>query len=267
VNAIYGWVKTVWYLQDLIKPGQTFVFFDRGKSAARLEVHPEYKANRTPTPEALRKQLLPILEIARAMGIGIFAQENVEADDLLAAYAVRRAKEGLSIAVASADKDFAQIVGGPITQWVPPAPQAHKRDWQPMDPEKIQAKWGVSPQMMVDFLSLVGDSADNIDGVRGVGAKTAAQWLERYGSIDEILAHIDELPFRFRSKIRQGEELLRRNQQLIRFDLSLELPVPELSNGQSEDFYRFLEEYELPALLQIAIGRKKPTAQALFPWD
>lgn len=266
VNAIYGWVKTIWHLEDLIQPKKTFAFFDRGKSADRLEICPEYKANRAPTPEDLRKQLPPVWEIAQAMGIGVVAQENVEADDLLAAYAVQQAKSGASVAIASADKDFAQIIGGSIVQWVPATAYVRKGDWQPMDREKVVEKWGIPPEAMVDFLCLVGDAADNIHGMRRVGVRTASKFLQQYGSIDNIFAHADELPTQWRNQFRQNERLLRRNQRLVRFDLSLELPNPESPPRRPEDFHALLMKYELPSLLQTALERDSSAKQAPLPW-
>ncbi|MDR1457107.1 MAG: hypothetical protein LBI34_03620 [Puniceicoccales bacterium] len=264
VNAIYGWVKTIWHLQDLVRPQKIFAFFDKGKSTARLKIYPEYKANRTSMPEELRKQLPPIWEMTQAMGIGVVAMENVEADDLLAAYATRQAANGVTVAVASADKDFAQIVGNSIIQWIPTAASSQKSDWQPMDSGRIFKKWGIPPGAMVDFLSLVGDTADNIGGMRGVGPKTAGQWLSRYGSIDGILAHANELPARFRNQLLQDEKLLRRNQQLIRFDFSLDPLILKPPAQRLEDFHRLLSKYELPSLLQASLERDGSICQALL---
>ncbi|MDR0727834.1 MAG: 5'-3' exonuclease [Puniceicoccales bacterium] len=265
VSAIYGWVKTVWRLQDLVRPQKTFAFFDRGKSAARLEIYPEYKANRAPTPEDLRKQIPPILEISKAMGIGVVIEENVEADDLLASYAIQRAEARASVAVASADKDFAQIIGGSIVQWVPMVTPL-KSDWQPMNGERVMEKWGIPPGAMVDFLSLVGDAADNIRGVRRVGVKTAGKLLGQYGSIDGILAHADELPAQIRNQLHQDEDLLRRNQRLIRFNLSAEPLILEVPVRRDDDFYKLLLEYELPSLMQAAMERDSSASQALLTW-
>ncbi|MDR2677213.1 MAG: hypothetical protein LBB26_01450 [Puniceicoccales bacterium] len=267
LNAIYGWIKTVWHLQDLIRPRKTFAFFDRGKSADRLEIYSAYKANRTPTPENLQKQLPPIWEITRAMGIGAVAKENVEADDLLAAYAVQQAKNGTSVAIASADKDFVQITGDSIVQWIPATAHVPKSDWQPMDREKVFEKWGIPPEAMVDFLSLVGDAADNIRGLRRVGVKTASKLLQQYGSIDGIFAHANELPEQLRDQFRQNEKLLRCNQQLVRFNLSMEPLNPELPVRRPEDFHKLLMDYELPSLLQAAMERDVAIHQAPLPLE
>jgi DNA polymerase-1 len=266
LNAIYGWIKTIWRLQDLIRPKKTFAFFDRGKSADRLEICPEYKANRAPTPEDLRKQLPAIWEITQAMGIGVAAKENVEADDLLAAVAVQQAGNGASVAIASADKDFVQITGDSIVLWVPATTYSPKGDWQPMDGKRVFEKWGISPGAMVDFLSLVGDAADNIRGVRRVGVKTAGKLLRQYGSIDGILAHADELPAQLRDQLRGDEELLRRNQRLVRFDLSREPLTLEIPARRPEDFHELLMKYELPSLLQAALERDASVRQASLPW-
>ncbi|MDR2341408.1 MAG: 5'-3' exonuclease [Puniceicoccales bacterium] len=265
VNAIYGWVKTIWRLQDLVRPQKTFAFFDLGKSTARLEIYPEYKANRAPTPKDLQKQILPILEISKTMGIGVLMEENVEADDFLASFAVQQAEAGASVAVASADKDFTQIIGGSIVQWTPVVTPL-KSDWQPMDSERVMAKWGIPPEAMVDFLSLVGDVADNIRGIRRVGAKTAGRLLRQYGSIDGILAHANELPAELHNQLHQDEELLRRNQRLVRFNLSAEPLILEVPARRNDDFYKLLLKYELPSLMQTAMERDSCVSQALLSW-
>lgn len=246
LNAIYGWLKGLWRLQDRIRPDKTIVFFDLGHSSARREMLQEYKAQRRPAPDAFHLQMPIIKRLTGLLGIQVVERQNVEADDLLASFAVHTANR-TSVAIASADKDFAQIVSERIHQWLPPS-AGH--DWMELDPDGVLRKFGVTTSQIVDYLSLMGDAADNIDGIPGVGAKTAAQWLKNFGSIDGILQNLSQLPQRFRELLRTMEERLRRNQRLIGLDLSLDPPPIELCRTNFDDLVQLLRELQLPSLIR-----------------
>jgi DNA polymerase-1 len=119
-GALHGWVKTLWRLQDLTKPDGMLVFFDLGGAQDRLALHPEYKAHRTEMPEPLQRQIEPIKALTRAMGLVGVEQDGVESDDVLASQAVMLAAAGHEVLIVSSDKDFAQMVGGPIKLLLPP---------------------------------------------------------------------------------------------------------------------------------------------------
>lgn len=229
-NALYGWVRALWKLQDDERPDGWAVFYDVGGSRDREALLPEYKANRSETPDALRQQIPILKEMAAALGLAAIERDGVESDDLLASHAVRLAKAGHEVWIASGDKDFAQVVGDGVRLLVPPASAAPKTGWSRIDPEGVKAKFGVRPDQIADYLALVGDTVDNIPGLDGVGPKTAARWLEAHGSLEGVLAATDRLqPERLRAVAAAGAEQVRRNLRLTRLDLSLadaDLPPP-----------------------------------------
>ena len=245
-NALHGWVKTLWRLWDQERPSACVVFFDLGGAQDRLALLPEYKAQRAEMPEALRKQIEPLKALTRAMGFIGFEREGVESDDLLAAQAVALAAEGHEVAVVSSDKDFAQIVGERIRILLPPPPGNAKLGWRTMDAVGVREKFGVPPAQIADLLALVGDTSDNIPGLDGVGPKTAARWLEEFGSLEGVLAHAAELkPERFREAVVARTTDLRRNLKLTTLNLALPRPVTEPGQPAVAELRRLLEEFEM----------------------
>lgn len=222
-NALYGWVRSMWKLMDDQRPDCVAVFFDLGGAQDKLELLPEYKANRAETPEDFEKQVPVIKRLTRAMGLGLIEESGVESDDLLAAYATRLAEKepDAEIKIVSADKDFAQTVTDRIHLLLPPPTANPKLGWRELDRQGVQEKWGLPPEKMVDYLALVGDTSDNIAGVPGCGPKTAVKWLLAFGDLDGILANASELkPPRFQALLPALEDRLRINRQIIGFDLT-----------------------------------------------
>lgn len=222
-NALYGWVRSMWKLTDDQKAEHVTVFFDLGGAQEKLALLPEYKANRGETPEEFEKQIPIIKELTRAMGFGLVEENGVESDDLLAAYATRLASEepDACIQIVSADKDFAQSVTERIHLLLPPPTANPRLGWRELDPEGVQAKWGLPPEKMVDYLSLIGDTSDNIPGVPGCGPKTAVKWLVEYGDIDGVLQNTSEIkPPRFRELLPTLHERLDVNRKIIGFNLN-----------------------------------------------
>lgn len=262
-GALHGWVKSLWRLIDDESPAATLVFFDLGGSQDRLAIHPEYKAQRQETPEALVQQLPFVKSLTRAMGLVGIQQHGVESDDLLASQAVALAKAGHEVLVVSADKDFAQVVDDRIKMLLPPTPANPKAGWRLMDAEGVVEKFGVTPAQIADYLALVGDTADNIPGLAGVGPKTAAKWLQTYGDLEGIIAYADEVkPERFREKITADAERLRMNLQLTQFDLNLPIVAAKQTEPQIVELLRLLEELEMKSTLIEA--RKRYTQPELF---
>ncbi len=222
-NALYGWVRSLWKLQDEQRADFVTVFFDLGGAQEKLALLPEYKANRAETPEAFEKQIPVIKRLTRAMGFGLVEEEGVESDDLLAAYATRIvASDLLSVVkIVSADKDFAQTVTDRIHLLLPPPTANPKLGWRELDPAGVKEKFGVPPSQMIDYLSLVGDSSDNIPGVPGCGPKTAVKWLQEFGSVEGILANAAALkPPRFQELLPTLGERLAINRRIIGFNLT-----------------------------------------------
>ncbi len=211
-NAIYGFIKTVEKLRARLNPTHGVVAWDGGLASERLRLLPEYKAQRPPMPPALAAQLSAIQGWLEAAGWASHCQDGVEADDWIATLARHAVAEGARVIIASSDKDFMQLVG-PAIGLVNPNDKAEVT-WGPAE---VRAKAGVEPRQIVDWLSLVGDSVDNIPGVAGVGPKTAATLLERYGSCTDLLRRLGEVESdRLRGVLNDAGPVLERNRQMIR---------------------------------------------------
>ncbi|MCW5547868.1 MAG: 5'-3' exonuclease [Opitutaceae bacterium] len=255
-GALHGWVKSLWKLSDQEKPEATLVFFDLGGSQDRLALHPEYKAQRAEMPEALEKQIEPLKELTRAMGLVGIEQDGVESDDLLAAQAVALARAGHEAIIVSSDKDFAQIVGERIKIMLPPPSANPKLGWRLLDAAGVVEKYGVPPVQIADYLALVGDTSDNIPGIDGVGPKTAAKWLAEWGSLEGVLSHAMELkPDRFREVVSAAADRIRLNLKLTTLNLNLPTVAAEKTPPQVGELLRLLESFEMKGTLAEARTR------------
>lgn len=221
-NAVLGFVKAVRHLLERYKPSHCAAVFDGGLPVERLQRLPGYKANRPPMPDALRSQLSLVEKYLEAEGIVHLRIDAQEADDVIASLAVRAAEDGAEVKIASTDKDLYQIVSERI-KLVPPV-----KDSREIGPSEVAQKTGVPPSLIADWLALVGDSVDNIPGIPGIGEKTAAKLLAEYGSLEGLLARIDEIPNeRVRGALRGAVADVLRNRELVR--LNCQVPaVPPL---------------------------------------
>lgn len=220
-NAVFGFIKMFNRLRNEVKPSHVAVVWDGGLSAARIKMHPAYKATRPPMPDTLRTQLPRIMQFLGCAGASSLQQEGVEADDLIAALAQAGKDNGMEVVIASNDKDFWQLVCDRISVV---APGEGALTWY--GPEQVRDRTGVWPGQIVDYLSLVGDSVDNIPGVPGVGPKTAARLLAQFGSVDRLYARLDEVqPERLRQALRESRDLVCKNRELIGFRPELVGPV------------------------------------------
>ena len=245
-NAVHGWVKSLWRLQDQEKPDATLVFFDLGGAQDRLALHPEYKAQRAEMPESLVKQLPYVKAVTRAMGFGGIEQDGVESDDLLASQAVALARAGHEVLIVSSDKDFAQIVGDRIRIMLPPPSANPQLGWRRMDAAGVVEKFGVPPAQIAEYLALVGDTSDNIPGITGVGPKTATKWLQQFGGLEDVIARAGELqPERFRAAVSAEADKLRRNLKLTTLNLALPTVAAEKTAPHREELLRLFEELEM----------------------
>jgi DNA polymerase-1 len=262
-GALHGWVKSLWRLDDDEKPHATLVFFDLGGAQDRLALHPEYKAQRQETPEPLVQQIPYMKALTRAMGFVGIEQDGVESDDLLASQAVALARAGHEVLVVSADKDFAQIVDERIRILLPPPTANPKLGWRKLDAAGVAEKFGVGPHQIADYLALVGDTSDNIPGLTGVGPKTAAKWLQEFGSLDGVIARAGELkPERFRPQVTTEAERLRLNRRLTTLNLALPTVAAERTEPRLGELLQLLEEMEMRSTVMEA--RKRYGQPELF---
>ena len=217
-NAIYGFIKMLAKMQAQLQPSHLMIIWDGGLAEERMKLLPEYKAQRPEMPSDLEQQLDDIMEYLRAASIASLCENGVEADDFIATVAKRSVEAGLPVVIASADKDFMQLVSLQVSLLNP-----NDKTESLWTAANVRAKTGVQPEQIVDWLSLVGDSVDNIPGVTGVGPKTASDLLNQFGSLEGIYCRLHEVKSdRLRANLEAARDIVLRNQKLIR--LHDELP-------------------------------------------
>jgi DNA polymerase-1 len=237
-------------LNKLVKeeaPERIAVVFDAPGRTFRDALFEQYKAHRAPMPDDLRAQVEPLLDAVAAMGLPLLRVSGVEADDVIGTLAVRGAEAGFTVLISTGDKDMAQLVG-PRVQLVNTMSNTR------LDRVGVKVKFDVFPEQIVDYLALVGDASDNIPGIKGVGPKTAAKWLNQYRNLDDILAHAAEIPGKVGDNLRGELAMLELSRKLATIDtnLSLELTPDALVAGAA-DVERLREIYtrlELRLLLK-----------------
>ncbi|MFY0602777.1 MAG: DNA polymerase I [Flavobacteriaceae bacterium] len=219
-SAILGFTNS---LLDVIKrerPDHLAVCFDRGGSAARTEVFPEYKANRQETPEAIKIAVPYIEKILEAMNIPAIVLHGYEADDIIGTLAKKAEKEGYQTFMVTPDKDFAQLVSENIFMYRPRFGGGYETWGIP----EVQEKFGVErPEQVIDFLGMMGDASDNIPGLPGVGEKTAKKFLATYGSMENLLANTADLKGKMKEKVEAAKELGILSKELA--TIMLDVPV------------------------------------------
>ena len=215
-GAIYGVVNMLRKLIKDLDPDYFAVIFDAKGKSFRNDLFPEYKANRPPTPEDLSCQIAPLHEIIRALGIPLLAIENVEADDVLGTLAKQAEALGMKTLISTGDKDMAQIVNENISL-------INTMSNTVLDPEGVVEKYGVPPGLIIDYLALMGDTADNVPGIPKVGPKTAAKWLNAYGSLDAIIEKADEIGGKVGESLRANMDQLPLSKELVTLKCDVEL--------------------------------------------
>jgi DNA polymerase-1 len=240
-NAIYGFIKMLGKMRTNIEPTHLIVVWDGGLCAERMAVLPEYKAQRAEMPSDLKPQLDEVGSYLKAAGIASYCADGVEADDYIACLARHAAAADMAVVIASSDKDFMQLVSDRVGLLNP-----NDKSEVIWTDQEVRAKTGVEPSQIVDWLSLRGDSVDNIPGVRGVGVKTATDLLNQFGSIEKLYARLDEVKSeRTRGALREAADNMRRNQRLVKLrdDLECEFSPEELA-GKAMDMGRLRELYQ-----------------------
>ena len=210
-NAIYGVVNMLKQLEKRYKTQHWVCVFDAKGKTFRDDIYPEYKANRRETPEDLVVQFKYIHELVADLGIPVIIQEGVEADDVIATIAKKYAALDYKIIIATGDKDFAQVVNDKVIL-------VNTMSNETLDVAGVEAKFGVKPEQIIDYLSLVGDTADNVPGVHKCGPKTAQKWLQEYGSIANLILNQDKLSGVVGANFRTAIDWLPTAQKLITID-------------------------------------------------
>ena len=226
-NAIHGFLSMLLSLLRNEKPTHIAVAFDISRYSFRTRDYPEYKGTRAITPSEFKGQVPLLQEALKAMNITTLTKDDYEADDILATLSVRGTNEGFEVFVVSGDRDTIQLVNETVTLLYPASQGVSALTRY--DPAKVREKYGIAPEQYPDIAALVGETSDNLIGISKVGEKTAVKWLDRFGSLDAILEHADEITGVVGANLREQKENAIRNRRLNRLVTDLDLPV-ELDN-------------------------------------
>ncbi|HZT79633.1 MAG TPA: DNA polymerase I, partial [Gemmataceae bacterium] len=235
-NALYGFTKDLLYLRNELKPDYLLVCWDVAGPTFRDQLYKEYKAHRAPMPDDLQLQVPLIQQMLEAMRVPQLGVPGFEADDLMATVARAAAARGIDVYLCTSDKDCRQLLDDHVRIY-------NLRKRQEFTRESLLEDWGVTPEQVVDLQTLVGDSVDNVPGVKGVGVKTAAKLLQEHGSLDNLMAHLDKVKGKLKENLQAAEPILPRSRQLVRLDTAVPLEM-------DWDGWR-RKEWDAPRLLEL----------------
>jgi len=251
-GAVYGVINMLRSLMTEYRPRYLAVVFDARGKTFRDDLFAEYKANRPPMPDDLAAQIEPLHALVRALGLPLLQVPGVEADDVIGTLARRAAAEGIETLISTGDKDMAQLVGPHVTL-------VNTMSRSVLDRTGVIEKFGVPPERIVDLLALMGDSSDNIPGIPKVGPKTAAKWLNEFGSLDVLLERAGEIKGRVGESLRANIDSLALSRKLatIHCDVELDAGPRDLQPGEADTarlrewytrlgFSRWLAELDAP---------------------
>jgi DNA polymerase-1 len=234
-GAVYGVVNMLRRLLKDFQPQHMAVVFDAKGKTFRDDLYPQYKANRPPMPDELRSQIAPLHALVQAMGLPLLIVDGVEADDVIGTLATQAAVKGMDCLISTGDKDMAQLVNAHVTLM-------NTMDNTTLDSQGVVDKFGVPPERIIDYLSLIGDSVDNIPGVPKVGPKTAVKWLSEYDSLQGVMEHADAIKGKVGENLRATLEQLPLSYQLATIKCDLDLATsPEQLTIQPADQERLTQ--------------------------
>jgi len=264
-GAIYGVLNMLNKLLKEYEPDQVAIVFDARGKTFRDELFADYKANRPPMPDDLRSQVQPLLDAVEAKGLPLLRIEGVEADDVIGTLVARAAADGIDCIVSTGDKDMAQLVNDRVTL-------VNTMTGQVLDRDGVMEKFDVTPEQIIDYLALVGDSSDNIPGVPKVGPKTAAKWLRQYGDLDGIITHADDIKGMVGESLRANLDQLELSRKLATISCNLDLDIdPDFLTPGEPDvekqraLYQKLELRSLLRQLEPAGGASPEEAATTSP--
>jgi DNA polymerase-1 len=244
-GAIYGFLRSILAILKTEKPNYMAIAFDLPVPTQRKLAYSEYKSQRPPTPDPLKVQIPVIKELINLLGIRLLEMPGYEADDLIAYHTQKAKREGFRVKIYSPDKDVLQLVEGSQVVVINPISE------EVFDENKVIEKFGVPPQKLADYLALVGDKTDNIEGVKGVGPKTAINLLNTFGSVENILARWDEFKRLFPQAEKNSLEL---SYWLVKLKLpeELNIDIGELKRKEPNLslLRKKLEELEMKSIIK-----------------
>ncbi len=231
-GAVRGVIAMIRKLEKDYPQSPLAIVFDPKGKTFRDDIYPDYKANRPSMPEDLRQQIEPIHEIIRAMGLPLLIVAGVEADDVIGTLAAQATAQGRAVLISTSDKDMAQLVSEHVTL----VNTMGKEGEQFMGREGVVRKFGVPPELIIDYLALMGDAVDNIPGVPKVGPKTAAKWLNKFGSLDGVMAAADQIRGKVGESLREHLQQLPRSRRLtaIKCDVEVGVQLADLAHQPAD---------------------------------
>ncbi len=261
-GAVYGVLNMIAKLVRELAPERIAVVFDAPGKTFRDDLFAEYKAHRPPMPDELRAQIAPLLEAVEAQGLPLLRISGVEADDVIGTLAKRGLAGGFEVIISTGDKDMAQLVDGRLKL-------VNTMTDTTLDRAGVKAKFDVFPEQIIDYLALVGDSSDNIPGVPKVGPKTAAKWLNEYGTVDNLIAHATEIQGKVGESLRENLATLELSRKLatIHSDVTLDTSIEDLT-PKAPDVERLRALYrrlELNSLLRQLGDGAQPASLVAAP--
>jgi len=262
-SAIFGFSRMLLKLVQDQAPDYLVVAFDPPRRSFRFGLYPEYKANREKTPDDLKVQIDEIRRLVEVLGIPRIEEADFEADDVLGTVAKKYASKDVEVVLVTGDKDAYQLVGKHVSIY------ANKKgitEFELYDAKAVKEKLGVAPEQVIDYMALTGDTSDNVPGVYGVGEKTARTLIEKYGSLDALYAHLDEVKGKLRETLEKNRDMayLSRTLVTIRTDIPLELnlahaALPDFRTPAARDFFTGLEMDSIAR--ELFPAREEPAAQ------
>ncbi len=260
-GALIGVLNMLRKLREDYRPELMAVIFDAPGKTFRDDLFPAYKAHRPPMPEDLREQIEPLHAVIQAMGLPLLRVPEVEADDVIGTLATRAAAQGLATLISTGDKDLAQLVGDHVTL-------INTMSDEHLDRQGVIDKFGVPPERIVDYLTLVGDSVDNIPGIPNCGPKTAVKWLQEFGDLEGVMANAARVKGKVGENLRQSLDRLPLSRALtqIKLDLDLGLELADLKPTAPDAealraWYRHIESRRLLESLDGKEGARGATAE------
>ncbi|WP_067462702.1 DNA polymerase I [Actinomadura macra] len=270
-NAVYGFTSMLINVLRDEQPTHIAVAFDRSEPTFRHEQYVEYKAGRQKTPDEFRSQVSLIFEVLDALRIPRLSVAGFEADDIIATLSVQATAAGLDTLIVTGDRDAFQLVNDNVTVLYPVRGVS---ELARMNPAAVEGKYGVPPERYRELAALVGESSDNLPGVPGVGPKTAAKWLVKYGDLDTLVARVDEIKGKAGDNLREHLAGVLRNQQINKLDteVGLDLTPPQLAMGQwdREEIHTLFDSLQFRVLrerLYSSISAAEPEADEGFEVD
>jgi len=248
-NAIYGFASMLINLITAEKPTHIATAFDVSRKTFRSERFPDYKANRSATPDEFRSQTSYLFELVHGFGIRHFAVEGFEADDIIATLAKRAESEGFEVLICTGDRDSFQLINSKTTVLYP---KRGVTDLARMTPDAVVEKYGLTPAQYPDFAALRGDPSDNLPSIPGVGEKTAAKWIADFGSLEKLLANVETVGGKVGDSLRANLASVELNSELtrLRSDMDIETKVSELlwDGILASELNALLDKLEIKAL-------------------